>query len=133
MAVNIDWFDENHVIFMQFQEFIAIDDLVEASYNGHAMSMLGDPPVHILVDGRKAKTFPMNAKQMSERLPEHPAPERVGWVLVVTPDNVLMRIITALFTHFEIMRGKFRLFTDMPSALEFLREQDSRLNQPPIP
>ncbi len=118
---------------MRFQGTVTIDDLVEASYAGHELTGLGDPPVHILVDGQKVRSFPLNAKLMSERLPEHPTPERVGWVLVVTPDNILLRLVTALFTQFKLMHLKFRVFTDIESAIQFLRQHDSRLNQPPTP
>lgn len=131
MAVTTEWFSENQVIFMQFYETITIDDLVEASYAGHDLSLRGEPPVHILVDARKVKHFPLNAKQMNDRLPEHPAPERVGWVLVVTPDNLLMRMVVALFTQFKLMRLKFRVFTDIDSAIQFLADSDTRLKQPP--
>ncbi|MBE2184880.1 MAG: hypothetical protein IAE89_15735 [Anaerolineae bacterium] len=128
MAVIVDWFIENHVIFMQFQEHVTIDDMVEASYEGHAHIALGDAPIHILVDARKVKTFPLNTRLMNERLPAHPAPERVGWVLVVTPDNALMRLVTLLFTQFKLMKHKFRVFTDIDSAIQFLYEKDDRLS-----
>ncbi len=129
LTVVVDWFTENRVVFMQFQEHVTIDDMVEASYEGHAHTILGDAPVHILVDARKVKTFPLNARLMNERLPAHPAPERVGCVLVVTPDNALMRLVTLLFTQFKLVKHKFRVFTDIDSAIQFLYENDDQLSK----
>lgn len=135
MPVELRWHtpNPNRIILQRFYGEVALEDITYASTEGPRMMLDGIPPVHLFVEGSGVTRFPQQLRSLQEALRANPNPEVLGWVVIVTPDNPLLRFIAAMLAQLKINHVRFRLFLDAEAALRFLHTQDPTLTQNSTP
>ena len=124
MAYQLNWLLENRVLLQVAYGEITLEELHKMARELNDFLQMGTAPIHIIVDARQLKLFPRGV------LPNYHAyknlnPKQLGWVIQVS-DNQLLKYLASTVSH--LIGFNLRTFTDMPAALEFLKQAEAALD-----
>lgn len=124
MPVDIHWLYENRVIKLNEYGKVTSSQIVAAIEKSVEMTLQGQAPVHMIIDGREIEGTPdMALGDLRKLIP--PAVEGAG-LMVVIQNRVLDRFFTSISMQISGVRYKFA--QDEPAALALLLEYDPTLN-----
>jgi hypothetical protein len=121
MPYRIQWYVEGRVILEEAFGDVTIEELVR--FNAEVTTLIaekGVAPVHVIVDLSKVEKYPSSLREVLSTMRQK-APEKVGWMLIVT-ESPVMRFVASMV--FQIARLKLRTFSTLAQAKVFLAEMD---------
>lgn len=125
MPIQIDWLQENRVLYERISGVVMADDLkvipsALAPFLGN-----GSAPIHLLVDMRDVEEYPRNVRQLKDAMDNMNRSE-IGWTLLITSDKVV-RFLSSVTTQILVPHARMKVFDTPDDALRFLSEQDTTL------
>ncbi|MBZ0306618.1 MAG: hypothetical protein K8I82_11175 [Anaerolineae bacterium] len=132
MPSEVMWKIQSRVMFVYFSGHVVAKDLVKArDFVHHYLRTDGaGKTVHIIADNTHVEKYGvgMDDIRKSILLPANSS----GWVVVISPQNLLIRTLTNFFTVLaqQISGGRYRYVESYEQAVAFLRELDATLNFP---
>ncbi|MBI1258539.1 MAG: hypothetical protein GC204_13810 [Chloroflexi bacterium] len=121
MPYRIQWYVEGRVILEEAFGDVTMEELVR--FNAEVTTLIaeeGVAPVHVIVDLSKVEKYPPSLREVLSTMRQK-APEKVGWMLIVT-ESPILRFVAS--TVFQIAHLKLRTFATLPQAKTFLAEMD---------
>ena len=135
MFEGIYWEIPGRLIIAEYSGVVGLEDFQQASAAiNDAIDNEGKPPlVHNITDARRRtqldkSLFNVGSVIKAQNLTDHPL---LGWTLVVDSNpHPVMRFVGTTVT--QLTSARFRIFTDMDEARDFLYEVDSTLESSSI-
>lgn len=123
------WLIKNHVVAVTFSGELTAEDIGNAFHESaqHVIES-SDAPVHFLHDWRNVERFPTSLSQVFKASQNSKAPlSKVGWVVAYGKYNKLFKFMGDIF--FQLFNVRFRLCETREEAVDFLCQQDQRLDK----
>ncbi len=125
MQATLNWYLKNRIIYVRPVGEVTIDNVNELNAQGLEMLDAGTPSVHVIIETRYVTVMPTNLLQWSYATSfiKHPSK---GWLITIanTPmASFLARIIPQIAGC-----QRYRVFSELETGLEFLKQQDPSLN-----
>lgn len=123
------WLIENQIVYVIFTGDMSSEDVGEAFHDSaqHVIQST-DTPVHFFHNWGGVTKFPTSLSQVFKASRNTKAPIRkVGWVIAYGKNTKLFKFMGNIF--FQLFSVRFRLFKTEEEAIDFLCEQDTRLDK----
>ncbi len=125
MAYKAQWYTPSHIIKMDIEGDIALDDL--AKINQDLMRLLNDNSdntIYLFVDDTKIGRFPLQLRKIQSEFKflKHPALERIISIGEVNP---LVKYFFPMVA--KITNTQFERYTTIEEALDFVQTQESSM------
>ena len=127
MGMTTSWLIEGRIGEVRGIEEITLEEVLETDQAMLQLLSNKSPDtvmVHFIINFLDVKKFSIPVQKMSQALThlEHPS---MGWSLLVT-NNMLLRSTGWLIT--QVVKARFRSFSNVQDAATFLMEQDTTLS-----
>jgi hypothetical protein len=121
----VTWYIKNRVILVRWPKEVSHDDVIAANADIVSLMDAGTPLVHILHDTLRTTNHPKNVFWLRKTFTfiSHPT---MGWFLTAASDPFI-RFLGMILPQID-RNSRYRIFSDMPLLLDFLRERDVTLN-----
>lgn len=136
MLKDISWQQTGRVIVVTLEGLLTLDDVQQMKARANAMvDADGQPPmVHIIVDASQRGEFAKdlrNVRNFRDVMRQANDDEALaGWSIVVDSNpDIIMRFVVN--TVMQVLGRRFRVYTNMDEALDFLHMVDQTLDFDP--
>lgn len=126
------WLIKNHVVSVYFSGIVSAEEVGEAFHlsEEHVLES-SDPPVHFLHNWQDVSQFPRSISAVYKATENSKVPIRhIGWVVAYGKSTRLYRFMGDIF--FQLFNVRFRLFETLEEAINFLVQNDNRLEKADI-
>lgn len=133
MPYQVSWYVPGHVILARMYGVVTIEDITKS--NDEYMKLLHsvEGRVHTLADLSDVEKFPLNIPQIMKAMKVESERE-TGWMLIVQKKpNPLLQYVAAMVGQISVKKIRFRILSDIPSAVQFLLQQDPTLDPSTFP
>jgi hypothetical protein len=133
MPYQVSWYVPGHVILARMYGVVTIEDITKS--NDEYMKLLHsvEGRVHTLADLSDVEKFPLNIPQIMKAMKVESERE-TGWMLIVQKKpNPLLQYVAAMVGQISVKKIRFRILSDIPSAVQFLLQQDPTLDPKTFP
>ena len=125
METIADWYVQDRVI---YHRPVGVETIEIVQQNNDDLVKLldkGIPLVHVIVDARYLTKFPTSILKLSKATSflSHPS---IGWVITIS-NNPLVTFLGGMLPQLGSLT-RYRVVSELDSALTFLKEQDSTLD-----
>lgn len=127
VSYSIDWLIPSKVIYVQFHDQMTVEHIQSCIADGERMIREnGRPPVNFIVDTQAIDYIPRRIFEIKGLLQQTPGLEDIGFVAIVTPNSLLLRLAASLVAQLGLgSRLQLRLFTSYHAALDHVRQLDT--------
>ncbi|MCS7070959.1 MAG: PAS domain-containing protein [Anaerolinea sp.] len=128
MSVRVEWFYRDRIILEQVYGDITIDDVSQMAEAVLSLMEAGQPPVHLLIDVRFIRKYPVSLKMMRQAVTT-PVSKNAGWLVVFHNNNPMVKFV--VFVLAQVMAANLKISeAKTPDAvLRFLLSRDSSLGE----
>lgn len=130
MPFKQTWYIHDHIVKVELNGKITAGDIAESFVVSRTfLDESQADRVHFIHDWNGIEHFPTNPYEIRRTLgrPVNEQPEKLGWVVIYGAKKELLRFIGDL--TFQLFQIQSHMTDTMASALEFLQQQDPKLNQ----
>lgn len=127
VSYSIGWLIPSKVIYVQFHDQMTADNIRSCIADGERMIREeGSPPVNFIVDTQAIDYLPRQIFEIKATLQQTPGLENIGFVAIVTPNSLLLRLAASLVAQLGLgSRLQLRLFTSYHAALDHVRQLET--------
>jgi hypothetical protein len=111
---------------------VTLEDVTQSNDIYVELFQSTDERVHSLVDLSQVDKFPLNIPQIMKAM-KVARDREPGWVLIVQKPNPVLQHIATMIAQIAIKQIRLRMMKDIPSAVQFLLEQDPSLDPAAFP
>lgn len=127
MAYRVSWMAPGRVILARMYGVITLDEITQSNEAYMELLKDGEGMVHTIADLSKIEKFPLNLPQIMKAM-KIDRERETGWMVIIQKPNPVLQYIAAMMAQIAVKQIRFRTTTGIPSAIQFLLEQDQSLN-----
>lgn len=126
--MNISWLVENHVILVEPESAISLDDLIYLNEEMTARLNQNTELIHLIVRTENVKAIPINLPKIRQII-NFPVHRNTGWIVVIAPGQLVRTIGMMVSTLSAQTTLKF--VQNYESAVQFIRAEDDTIPEFP--
>ena len=132
MGCQVSWHVPQRVIFARMYGVVTLEDVTQSNQDYMELLHSTDERVHTFVDLTGIEKFPLNIPQIMKamKVDRHREP---GWMLIIQKPNPVLQYVATMIGQIAVKQIRFRIMKDVPSAVQFLLEQDPTLDASAFP
>jgi len=127
MGGQVNWLYRDRIIHQLFYGDTTVEDIADVAEKTHDLIEAGQAPVHILLDGRFVKKFPIKLGVLRDAWLQDMRTNKLGWVLVLNSSNPLQKFVTSVLAQTPVVAVNMRTFDTFEQVLRFLLPMDATL------
>ena len=123
------WLIKNQIVYVIFTGDMSSADVGDAFHDSarHVIEST-DAPIHFFHNWEEVTKFPTSLSEVFKASRNTKAPiKKVGWVVAFGKNTKLFKFMGNIF--FQLFSVRFRLFKTEEEAIDFLCQQDTRLDK----